>query len=126
MKLLTKELENKLPDLYTTEEEPIKKVIAHYFSPYTSWDWYAVEGSWITDTDDPDFLFFGYVEGQFNEWGFFSLSSLNVRRGKLQLVERDLYWEPKWIFVGCDKLYDTREKAETAYHNKLPQRRLWK
>jgi hypothetical protein len=40
--------------------------------------------------------FFGYVEGDYRELGYFSLSELEKIRGPLGLkVERDLYWKPK-------------------------------
>lgn len=45
--------------------------------------------------DAVDFLFFGYVMGQFEEWGYFLLSELETARGPLGLpIERDLYFQP--------------------------------
>ena len=44
-------------------------------------------------------LFYGYVEGLFDEWGTFSLKELSELRGPFGLkVERDLYWkEVGWV-----------------------------
>ena len=40
--------------------------------------------------EEDDFIFFGYVVGQFEEWGYFALSELESARGPLKLpIERD-------------------------------------
>lgn len=92
MKLLTKELERQFPKLYETEGTPPeeKRVIAKFFTPDSSWTWYAVE----FDGED---LFFGLVDGLEKEWGYFSLKELQTARGQLGLpIERDLYFgQPK-------------------------------
>ena len=92
MKLLTKELRVQFPKLYATEPVPIeeKKVIAKFFTPWTSWTWYA------TEFDGED-LFFGLVDGQEKEWGYFSLKELESIRGPFGLkIERDRYFgQPK-------------------------------
>lgn len=88
MKLMTKELKKKFPKLYANEDKTPKdiKVIAKFFTPDSSWTWYATE----FDGDD---LFFGYVKGFENEFGYFSLSELEAVKGKLGLhIERDLYF----------------------------------
>lgn len=88
MKLLTKELKRQFPKLYATDGTPTeeKRVIAKFFTPDSSWTWYAVE----FDGED---LFFGLVDGHEKEWGYFSLSELQATRGKLGLpIERDLYF----------------------------------
>jgi hypothetical protein len=93
MKLMTKEIEKKLPKLYSTEEVPLqeKKVIVKYFTPDGSWTWYVVEGE---KKDNGDFLFFGLVDGLEKEWGYFTLKELEGVRGKLGLpIERDLHFE---------------------------------
>jgi len=92
MKLLTKELKKQFPKLYEGEEIPTeeKKVIAKFFTPWTSWTWYA------TEFDGED-LFFGLVDGQEKEWGYFSLRELEAITGPAGLkIERDLYFgQPK-------------------------------
>lgn len=88
MKLLTKELRNQFPKLYEKEDIPTpeKKVIAKFFTPWTSWTWYAVE----FDGED---LFFGLVDGLEKEWGYFSLKELESITGPAGLkIERDLYF----------------------------------
>jgi hypothetical protein len=93
MKLLTKELKSKLPKLYETENIPLeeKTAIVKFFTPDSSWTWYAVE--W-----DNDGLFFGLVDGFEKEWGYFSLSELESVRGHFGLpIERDLYFKPTKI-----------------------------
>jgi len=57
MKLLTKEILEKLPKLYTQEEKGLEAIaIVKFFTPDSNWTWYATE----FDGDD---LFFGLVEG---------------------------------------------------------------
>jgi hypothetical protein len=88
MKLLTKELLQKLPPLYTTQDEEDPMVWAKFFFPDFSWTWYA------TEFDGKD-TFFGFVDGDEPELGYFSLSELLNNRGVLGLsIERDLYFEP--------------------------------
>ena len=88
MKLLTKKLRKRLPPLYTTEKEEDPMVICKFFFPDFHWTWYVIE----FDGED---IFFGYVDGDFPELGYFSLSELKSVRGKLNLpIERDLYFKP--------------------------------
>lgn len=88
MKLLTEELRQRLPALYSTEREENPSVICKFFTPDSNWTWYAIEFDGI-DT------FLGWVEGLENELGYFSLSELEGVRGPFGLpIERDLYFEP--------------------------------
>jgi hypothetical protein len=90
MQLLTEEIKSKLPKLYATEGIPLEKkvLVCKFFTPDSSWTWYAVE------FDGKD-TFFGYVQGFENEWGYFTLSELESVSGPMGLkIERDLYWEP--------------------------------
>jgi len=93
MELLTKEIREKIPKLYATENIPLedKVAVVKYFTPWTSWTWYGVE----FDGED---RFFGLVDGLEREWGYFSLSELKSVSGPLGLkIERDLYFEPTKI-----------------------------
>src|SRR5512147_1731293 len=70
MQLLTQEIKQKLPALYSQENENDPLVVCKFFDPTGSWTWYAYEGSPVDengyfDTDKPkvDFLFFGLVVG---------------------------------------------------------------
>jgi hypothetical protein len=88
VKLLTKELKRRLPPLYATENDSDPMVICKFFYPDFSWTWYAIE------YDGQD-LFFGWVDGDFPELGYFSLSELKSNRGKLGLpIERDRWFRP--------------------------------
>lgn len=88
MKLLTKELRRTLPALYATENDSDPIVRVKFFTPWTSWTWYA------TEFDGED-IFFGLVQGFEKEWGYFSLRELQELRGPAGLrIERDLYFEP--------------------------------
>jgi hypothetical protein len=90
MKLLTKELERKLPAL-RAQEKLGENAIVHvkYFHPCSSWTWYG------TEFDPEDRVFFGLVKGFETELGYFSLDELEEVRGPLGLrIERDLYFTP--------------------------------
>ena len=83
-KLLTKALEKKLPDLGSTEGQGIavgdKKVFVKFFTPASSWTWYAMEYS------PTEGMFYGFVCGFEKEFGYFSLVELESMNGA---VERD-------------------------------------
>jgi len=91
MKMMTKEIINKIPKLYETDGQPEDKKIAHvkFFCPWNHWTWYAFE------FDGKD-TFFGLVDGHEKELGYFSLNELESLRGPFGLpVERDIYWTEK-------------------------------
>jgi len=91
MELLTEELRQNLPALYAQEGNPDPVVHLKFFTPDSSWTWYATEGS----PEGDDFIFFGYVIGFEREWGYFSLTELTQSRGPMGLpIERDLYFKP--------------------------------
>jgi hypothetical protein len=112
VQLLTKEVLAKLPPLYSNEDKSADQVFAvvKFFTPWSHWTWFATEGSHVDadgycDTDKPkvDFIFFGWVEGDFPELGTFSLSELQHIRGPLGLrVERDRYFIPKTLQALMD------------------------
>ena len=94
MELLTQEVRARLPALGSQEEvaDPVARV--KFFGPDTGWTWYATEG----EPQGDDFLFYGYVRGVGDEWGYFTLSEIQSIRGALGLpVERDLYFSPRPI-----------------------------
>jgi len=99
MKLLTKEIETKLPKLYSQEEKEPKdvKVIVKFFDPTGSWTWYATEGE---QQENGDWLFFGLVDGFEKELGYFTLSQLlsakeGVRGLQSLPIERDKWFDTK-------------------------------
>lgn len=88
MKLLTKALKKSLPPLGATDNDPDPMVICKFFFPDFHWTWYVIE------YDGAD-TFFGFVDGDFPELGYFTLSELKDNRGKLGLpIERDRYFKP--------------------------------
>lgn len=105
-KLLTKELAEALPRLYSGEETPLaEKVVAiKFFSPYSNWTWYVLEGDpVIREEEGPngeppgelvDYTFFAWVEGFEAELGYVALSELEEVTvfGDVPAVERDLYF----------------------------------
>ena len=89
MKLLTKEIEKKLPKLYSQENEKNPKIVVKFFHPLSSWTWYAYEGE--RDLDG-DILFFGLVDGFEKELGYFSLEQLEEIKVKGLGIERDKFF----------------------------------
>ncbi len=89
MQLLTQELRDSLPPLYAQDGNDNPIVHAKFFTPDSNWTWFVTEGS----QEENDFLFFGFVIGFAEEWGYFALSGLESARGPLKLpIERDLYF----------------------------------
>lgn len=77
MKLLTeslkKEFEQKFP-LYSQDGKGKEaKAVCKFFNPAGIGTWYATEGG---QTEDGDFLFFGYICLMEQEWGYWTLSQL--------------------------------------------------
>ena len=71
MKLLPKEILDKLPKLYSQEKKGGDAVvIVKFFTPWSSWTWYA------TEYDPVERTFFGLVDGFEKELGYFSLDEL--------------------------------------------------
>lgn len=95
MKLLTKEIINKLPKRYSQENEKNPMIICKFFDPTGSWSWYAIEG----EQEGDDFIFFGLVEGFESELGYFSLHELETcKQGLTGMralpIERDIHFKP--------------------------------
>ena len=87
MPLLTNELRARLPPLYSQEAEADPHVYAGFILPGTTWVWYVTEGQ----AQEQDFLFFGFVCGLENEFGYFLLSELESVHGPLGIgVQQDL------------------------------------
>jgi len=93
MMLLTKANRAVLQPLYATDGDANAKFTVKFFTPDSSWTWFAKEYDGV-DT------FFGYVDsGQgCAELGYFSLTELMAVRGKLGLpVERDRHYTPQTL-----------------------------
>ena len=95
MKLLTKDIENKLQaqPLYSQEQKgDDARVIAKFFNPCGRGTWYVLEGE---KQNNGDWLFFGIVEINEREYGYFTLSELESVRLPFGLtIERDKYFKP--------------------------------
>jgi hypothetical protein len=80
MQLMTKEIEKSLPALYSTEKVPTrdKKCVVKYFTPWSNWTWYVVEGS----KEDGDWLFFGLVDGLNGNGAISPFLSLNQSKAR--------------------------------------------
>jgi len=91
MQLLTAAIKKRIPALYSTEGRDIKPIIVKFFTPDGDRTWFVVEGK---EGENGDWLFYGWVIGQYREWGYFTLHSLQAIRGGLDLpVERDRHFE---------------------------------
>lgn len=96
MELLPSELREQLPKLYAQEENDEKIVYLKYFFPAADWTWFVTEG----EAQGDDFLFFGYVIGFAEEWGYFTLNQLEEINIHGLTVERDFYFQPA-EFAAC-------------------------
>lgn len=93
-KMLTKEIEKKLPPLRSQEDKDPSEVRVYLkvFNPYGGGRWY------VTEYDAAERLGFGYVTGLGDdELGYISLEELEgVRVGPFKLpLERDQWWDDK-------------------------------
>jgi len=106
MQLLTNELRRKLPSLGSQDGKGSKAVVlARFFTPDAGWTWNAIEGQ----EEGNDFMFFGLVEGQFKELGYFSLAELQGVRGPMGLpIERDLHWTPRTLEEIAPEMFSER------------------
>ena len=108
MELLTKEICEKMPALYSNEDKQLEdvKIIVKFFTPWSHWTWYATEADGFDNNGDivslatlpnwkelQDVRFFGFVAGDFPELGYFSLRELESVNGPFGLrIERDLHY----------------------------------
>lgn len=100
MRLMTKELEKKIPKLYETENiAPREKIIyAKFFNPCGIGTWLALE--YDKDTKD----FFGYVDFLEKGLGYFSLEELESVNLPFGLkIERDKWFKPMTLGEYLDK-----------------------
>ena len=88
--LLTQKNRKELPELYNQDGKGFEAVAyVKFFDPCGSWTWY------VTEFDGKD-TFFGLVDGNEKELGYFSLSELSSIRCRFGLgIERDLHFRPK-------------------------------
>lgn len=106
MKLLTQEVRDALPALYTQEDTPDPLIPVKFFDPCGSATWWIIEGEdldendekWSADSTTADFLMFGFCmlfDSTSAELGYVSMNELQSVKGPLGIgIERDLYWKP--------------------------------
>ena len=99
MKLITKKIEDQLAKypLYSQDNkgENAIAVCKFFLQGYT---WYVLEAQ----KNGSDYEFFGIVDGEDKEYGYFTLSELQSLRGHWGLtVERDIYFKPTEIRNIC-------------------------
>lgn len=89
MELLPKELADKIPALYATENLGDDAIVhAKFFTPWTFWTWYVLE------YDGSDKCF-GLVSGYEVELGYWLVSELEaITHDSGLTIERDLFFEP--------------------------------
>jgi hypothetical protein len=92
MQLLPDELRAAIPKLYSQEKVSMqeKTVHAKFFFPAADWTWFVTEG----EQEGDDFVFFGFVKGFEEEWGYFTLNELEHINIRHLTVERDLHFKP--------------------------------
>lgn len=108
MKLLTQEIRKKLPALYAQNGKGGEAVAyLKLFTPDSSWTWYA------TEFDGQD-MFFGLVDGQERELGYFSLAEMQKVKGPMGLpIERDKFWKPKTLKEIAPGMFKDEAKEAT-------------
>ena len=95
MKLLTKELEQKMPALYAQDGKGKEAIVyIKFFFPASPATWYA------TEYDKTERIFFGWADmtGTDGEFGYFALEGLEEVVGRMGLkIERDMSFKPKTL-----------------------------
>ena len=92
MKLLTKDLQKKLPPLYSQEKVADPLVVAHFFNPCGSGDWWITEGQ----IEGDDYVMFGLCDLGFPELGYVSMNEMQAVKGPFGIgIERDRHWTKK-------------------------------
>lgn len=89
MKLITKEIEKKMPKLRSQSEGRLEDLTFHckLFTPWGNWTWYIAEADFKTGEC------FGLVEGFETELGYFDLNELMEISGPFGLkIERDMHF----------------------------------
>lgn len=100
MKLITRKLEQRFEQIGSQDGKGLDAiVIVKFFDPCGSWTWYA------TEYERERCVFFGFVDGDFPEWGTFSLQEFEefnqqakryVKRLGLG-IERDMHCGEKTL-----------------------------
>ena len=62
-----------IPPLHTQEDAPDPIIYLEMRLMHVPWRWYVSE---LEIEEDGDIIFFGFIIGNFKEWGYFRLSEL--------------------------------------------------
>ena len=90
MSLIAKDIVNKIPNLYETENQEEKICYVKLFLPNSNWTWYIIE----IDKQDNNTCF-GFVDGLEQELGYFTIKELENLRGQFGLkVDLDVSFKP--------------------------------
>lgn len=111
MKLLTKEIEKKLPKLYSQENVDNPRIIVKFFHPMSSYTWYVTEGE---KQEDGDWRFFGLIDGQEKELGYFHSSQLEEVKIMGLGIERDMYFGDNHLL---SEFHSTYMKVRISPHD---------
>ena len=88
----TKEVLEKIPQLYSTEDKPLKEKVIYEHFFIGGCDWYVAE------YDPEDQLFFGFAilnnDLEMAEWGYISFEELVALKISFLEVDRDLHFSP--------------------------------
>jgi hypothetical protein len=108
MKLLTKEVLEKLPPLYSQENVKDPMVQVKFFHPSSSWTWYAIE------YDPKEKLFFGWSPED-NELGYASYDELASVKVRGLGIERDMHFKAAPLSV-------VKKSEHAEMDDSLPER----
>ena len=90
MSLIAKDIVNKIPNLYETENQEEKICYVKLFLADSNWTWYIIE----IDKQDNNTCF-GFVDGLEQELGYFTIKELENLKGLFGLkVELDTSFKP--------------------------------
>lgn len=79
-----------MPPLYATEKDNLENhlLIMRFYHPLCRWSWYAVE------YDPTERIFFGWADGEFQEWEYFSLLEMAFVEVKGVPIMWDMDYKP--------------------------------
>ena len=105
MKLMTKEIKNKIPAMRATEGKPESEIMVKvkFFCPWNHWTWYATEFDGKSE-------FWGLVSGDVDELGYFNLKELESTKVMGLGIERDMYFQEK-------SLAEIRKEIKAKYND---------
>ncbi len=86
----TSEVLSRLPGLYSTDGQELDDhvLVFRFYHPLCRWSWYAVE------YDPKERIFFGWTDGEFQEWGNFSLLEMAFVEDREVFIFWDVDFKP--------------------------------